>query len=315
MVKMHGKGVVWSIKEFVQALRDRQLNQYDVNIGVSGKRGDGKSTFLYKIFERFKKDGFKQHVHQVYARDDVIRLLKAQKFGFCWDDEAIESGYKRNFQDKGQQELIKIVTKYRDNFNIYASALPFFYSLDKDLRELIFVHVHIIERGLGVLLMPLTDSIHSSDPWDTKTNMRIETIESRKILNNPKKRFPYYKFTTFAGYIYFGDMSPKARERYNRIKQKKRHDSEQDVEKEKELSFTENIFNLLMERKLSQEGLIQICLVSGKKYSNVVASVNLLMKDKGMIGKKINDYFIEIQNPYKTAQKLKSQIEELVPDF
>lgn len=308
-------GVVWSIKEFIETLRQRQLNQFDVNIGVSGKRGDGKSTFLYKVFERFKKDGFRQHLHQVYARDDVIRLLKKQKFGFCWDDEAINSGYKRDFQDKGQQELIKIITMYRDNFNIYASALPFFYSLDKDLRELIFVHVHIIERGIGVILMPLQDNIHSSDPWDTKANIKIEMEENKKIARNPKKKFPFYKLTTFAGYIYFGDLSPKQRERYNKIKAKKRHESAEQMEQQKEMGFIDQVYNLLMEKKLSQEGLIQACLVSNKKYSYVTSSLNRKLKDNGIIDKKVNDFFVKIENPFGTAQKFKSQMEELLPDF
>src|SRR4030042_2467296 len=130
------------------------------------------STIISKIFNSFKKEGFNQRKHQVYARKDVINLLACQQFGYCWDDEAINSGYKRDFQNKGQKDLIKIITNYRDNHNIYASALPFFYSLDKDLRDLIFLHLHVIERGVAVLFLPLSDQIHTQDQWDTKNNIK-----------------------------------------------------------------------------------------------------------------------------------------------
>ena len=187
--------IFWTIGELVEVLRKRQENEYDVNIGVSGKRGDGKSTFLLKMFKRFK--GFKQKKHQVYSRDDVTNLLKKQEFSFCWDDEAINSGYKRNFHEKAQQELIKTITAYRDNYNIYASAIPFFYSLDKDLRELLFLHIHIIKRGLAVIFMPLHDSIHQTDPWDTKNNSKKEEKWQLKKAEDPNFKFPYHKISTF----------------------------------------------------------------------------------------------------------------------
>lgn len=84
--------VIWSMKELAQVLRQRQLNEFDVNVGVSGKRGDGKSTFMHKLMREFAKHGFKNEKHQVYTRERVIHLLSTQEFGFCWDDEAINSG-------------------------------------------------------------------------------------------------------------------------------------------------------------------------------------------------------------------------------
>ena len=214
--------VIWSLRELTETLRARQLNKFDVNLGVSGKRGTGKSTIIWKIFNSFKRFGFLQKKHQVYQREDVIDLLQNQTFSFCWDDEAINSGYKRDFQQKAQNDLIKIVTNYRDNFNIYASALPFFYTLDKGLRELIFCHIHVIERGFAVILMPLEDSIHSQDQWDTDANIKIEKRENKRIDRNPSLKFRYHKLTTFAGYIYFGDMTPKQRRIYESIKKQKR---------------------------------------------------------------------------------------------
>ena len=199
--------IIWSIKELTEVIRKRQLNKFDANMGVSGDRGNGKSTFLFKIFNSFKKYGFNQRKHQIYSQEDVKNLLGSQTFGYCWDDEAINSGYKRDFQQTGQKELIKVVTNYRDNFNVYGSALPFFYSLDKDLRDLIFMHIHIKERGIGVVLLPVEGQIHGSDRWDSATNKKIEAQENARLQKNPHARFRYHRFTTFAGYVFSGPMT------------------------------------------------------------------------------------------------------------
>lgn len=309
--------IVWSVKELTAILRQRQLNKFDCNLGVSGKRGDGKSTLLFKFFNSFKNEGFDQKKQQVYSQKDVIDLLAKQTFGFCWDDEAINSGYKRNFQQAGQKALVQIITNYRDNYNIYASALPFFYSLDKDLRELIFMHIHIIERGLAVILLPLSDQIHSQDPWDTMNNIKIEQKEYQRMKRDPNATFRYYKLSTFAGYLYFGDMTSKQREFYEEIKKEKRN---RNFEKAGILNNAESVpwkvkvYNLLLEGKLTKNGLIQSCLLEGEKYTNVISSLNQMLKDKGVIDKTVGDFLIR-DDKQAFHNKNRGEITDLVPDI
>ncbi len=288
---MVGKNkIIFTLKEITLLLRQRQLNKFDVNLGVSGKRGNGKSTLLFKIFNDFKKYGFDQRKQQVYSQDDVINLLALRTFSFCWDDEAINSGYKRDFQLAGQKTLIKVVTNYRDNYNIYASALPSLYSLDKDLRELIFMHIHIIERGLAVIFIPLEGQIHTQDHWDTKTNAKIELKENERTKNNPNLPFRYHKFTTFAGYLYFGPMTKKQEAFYKRIKQEKRSKHFNIKEQSPELSFLDKTYNLLIQDKLTKDGLMQICLHEDKKYSSILTSLNSRLKDNGQ-SQTVTDFF------------------------
>ncbi len=311
---MAGKNkIIFTLKEITTLLRERQLNEFDCNLGVSGKRGDGKSTLLFKLFNSFKKEGFIQKKHQVYAQDDVIRLLATERFGFCWDDEAINSGYKRDFQKSGQKTLIKVVTNYRDNYNIYASALPFFYSLDKDLRELIFMHIHIIERGLAVIFIPLDGQIHSQDPWDTKNNMKVEQKENDRRKKNPKLPFRYHRFTTFAGYIYFGAMTDKQKAVYLKIKHEKRSKTFNIEDKPDEVPFIHKVYQLLIDDKLTKDGLMQVCLSGDKKYSNVLSQLNGILKDNGE-PRTVKDFFrkkeIKANNSKSTAS-----IDGLVPSI
>jgi hypothetical protein len=309
--------IIWTIKELVDVLRNRQLNKFDCNFGVSGKRGDGKSTFMLKIFKSFKKYGFIQKKHQVYSQKDVTNLLAAQIFGFCWDDEAINSGYKRNFQHAGQKILIQIITNYRDNFNLYGSAVPFFYSLDKALRELMFMHVHIIERGLAVIFLPLADQVHSQDPWDTNNNIKIEEREYRRMKKFPNSKFRWHKFSTFAGYIYFGPMSQHEGELYDTIKKEKRYKNfEQSgaFKDQEDLSFIDKVYKLIKERKLTKEGLQQACLVEGKKYSNIMNNLNVKLKNEGELRKSIGDFFL-ILDDKAFHSKGKGLVNDLVPDL
>lgn len=269
------------------------------------------STLLFKIFNSFKEDGFDMNKHMEYSQQAVTNLLANQRFGFCWDDEAINSGYKRDFQVKGQKILIKVVTNYRDNYNIYASALPFFYSLDTDLRALIFVHIHIIERGVGVILLPLDNQIHASDPWDTKNNIKIEERESRRVKRNPDLPFRYNKLTTFAGYIYFGPMTKKQEKKYKGIKATKRSKNFGLENESEKLDFKERCYKLLIAGKLSNDGLLQACLLEDRQYSSMTAELNRMLKNNGET--KTARHFFKEDPKSVLHNKLKGAISNLVP--
>jgi len=306
--------VIWSLKELTDVIRKRQLNKFDVNIGVSGKRGNGKSTLLFKIFNSFKKEGFNPEKHQEYSREKIVNLLANQRFSFCWDDEAINSGYKRDFQSKGQKDMIKIITNYRDNFNIIGSAIPFFYSLDKDLRELMFIHINIIERGIAVIFMPLETSIHSTDPWDTKNNIKIELQENSRLKKNPNSKFRYNRFTTFVGYLYFGPMTDKQETRYLDIKKRKRALSfDIDTNVEEQLDFNQKVYKALKQGILTKSALQVMCLAEGKKYSAVATMMNSLLNDEGE-DRTMTDFFKDRKDKaYHNNNK--DQINNLLPDL
>jgi len=284
------KQAIWTVKEIVEILKARQKNEFDGNIACSGDRGNGKSTLLNKIYYRFGV--FEPWKHQVYSRGDVIKLLKTQRYGLCWDDEAINSGYKRDFQNKGQQELIKILTAYRDNFNIFSSAVPNFFSLDKDLRDLYFIHFHVIERGIAVVHMPIQGRLYSQDRWDAKFNAKIEESWSKRLQKDSNFKPPYHKLTTFRGYLYFNKLTEIQEKIYKQVKRTKRAESfgtEEEKKASREVTFMERLYNQLIGKKLTKEGLIQICLMENKKYSSINASLNRMLTDNG-IDDTVKDY-------------------------
>ncbi len=303
------KAIVWTLKELVDVINSRQANEFDSNMAVSGERGNGKSTVINKLFYRFK--GFRPWKVQVYNRDDVINLLKNQQFGLCWDDEAINSGYKRNFMEKGQQELIKIITAYRDNYNIYASAIPNFFSLDKDLRDLYFIHLHIIERGIAVIHMPLQGRLYSPDKWDAKYNAKIEDSWSKKMQKNPDFKPPYHRLSTFRGYLFFSDATEKQKKLYKEIKKEKRKTAFlTEGENNKELPFIQKLYNLLLEGKLTREGIAQASLVEGKKDSATYELLGRRLKDNG-VHKTVKDLLCESRNK-SASEEVRRQVHKIV---
>jgi hypothetical protein len=309
--------VKWSLKDLVGLIKLRQGNKFDANLVVSGDRGNGKSTCIAKLLYLTKQ--YNPQKHQVYSREDVIKLLAGQKFGICFDDEAINSGYKRDFQSKGQQELIKIVTAYRDNFNLYVSAIPNFFNLDKDLRDLTFIHIHVIERGLGVLHMPIQGRLYSADKWDTKNNAHLEDKWNKQKAINPNYKIPYHKLSTFRGYVYFEDLTPKQRELYEQIKTEKRKASfDKYIEKPKEEDFHEKCLKLILDKKITKEGLIQMCLLDNRDYKGTLQKLNRMLKKITTDDTRgLSDYLFSSEKVRKEEQleKNKSEIEELIPDF
>lgn len=274
---------IWSIKDLHAIAINRQNNKFDFNLAVSGNRGNGKSTLLFKFFKRFRN--FKPWDQMIYTRKDVMRLLEGQKRSPIFDDEAIRTGYKRNFYDQDQKTLIQMLNMYRDNFNIYGIAIPSFYALDKDLRSLIKMHIHVIRRGLGVVHIANDDNLYSTDPWDVQFNKKIEENWARRKQKNPNYSPQYHKLTTFKGYIHFGDLTVKQRELYEEIKVKKRKavyikemQSDEDVEND----FYLNLIKRLQEGHIHKELLQEICLAMNKNYSNVLINLNRRLTNKGI---------------------------------
>ncbi len=289
--------VIWSLKDLIEIAITRQKNEFDCNIIVTGPRGNGKSSLAFRFFSRFKN--FKPWKHQVYSRKDVMKLLEELKYGCIMDDEAIRTGYKRNFYEQDQKMLIQMLNMYRDNFNIYIACLPSFYDLDKGLRDMFKIHIHIIERGLGVIHIPNEGSLYSEDKWDVKYNRKIEENWAKYRMRNMEYKPKYNRLTTFRGYIKIPKLTPKQESLYKEIKEMKRQIMYNEEIREAEDSgegFYDRLINRLMEGKLTTETLQEIVLANNLKYSAVTSMLNVKLKDKG-VGKTLSQFLVKKDKP------------------
>lgn len=284
--------VIWSLKDLVEIAKQRQQNEFDCNIIITGPRGNGKSSTGMKFLSRIK--GFKPWKHLVYSRKDVMKLLEKLKYGGILDDEAIRTGYKRNFFDADQKLLIQMLNMYRDNFNIYIACLPNFYNLDKDLRDLFKIHIHIIERGLGVIHIPNETSLYSEDKWDVKYNRKVEEAWGQRKQKNINFKPKYDRLTTFRGFIHIPKLTPKQEALYKEIKETKRklmYEEEIKEEEEGNVGFYDRLITRLKEGKLTNNALQEIAIANSLKYSTVRNLLNVKLTDMGE-DKTVGDFII-----------------------
>ncbi len=276
------KPLIWSIKEFVEMCQSRVQNEFDNNCLVTGWTGLGKSTLINKILLRMP--GFKQKKHQVYSRTDTIRLLQDYKFSYCWNDELVSAAFKRHHYEKEQIDLIETLTKYRCNYNMFFGALPVFFTLDKELIKLFAVNIDIIGRGKAVIHMRLGGRRYSDDPWDVKINAKLEEKFSKARQKNPDYKIPYHKYTTFVGYLFFNDATPKQKAIYEAIRDEKKAkiEAEKNIENTPEnISFYEKLLDMLVKGNMDLEQLQNICTLNNKNILYVRTRLNKLLKQKG----------------------------------
>ena len=273
--------IYWSLKDIRNYAITRQNNKFDAIMFWSGPRGNGKSTGSFKFCNPF--ECFKPKHHIVYNRDEVMHFLEENKRGVIMDDEAIRSGYKRNFFDKDQKQLITMLNMYRSNYNIYSGCIPNFFSLDTDLRKLCTIHIHVIKRGLGVVHIPRTERLYGNDPWDAGYNSKVEDSFGHKIRQDPNYKPPFHKLSTFAGYLSYGPMSELQEKLYEDIRQTKRkmvYDEEMGATKDKTPSLIKNIIDMLKQGTIKDNDQLRVIAESnGLKLSNLRTRLNVFLGD------------------------------------
>ena len=213
------KTVVWTLSELAEMIKQRQANEYDVNIIIDGARGNGKSTLAYKLLTRIGKFNPKKDLF--FTREDVMSAIMNRKFSCIDADEMINSAYNRDFFSGDQKNFIKMMNMYRDNYNILIGSVPYFFDLDSQVRKLIKLRITIVKRGIAVLQMGKS-TLYNNDPWETGVNKKIEEAWASKTKKGKLLKPQYHKLTTYAGHLFYNKLSPQQEEIYKEIKARKR---------------------------------------------------------------------------------------------
>jgi hypothetical protein len=270
---------IWKINDLVEIIKNRQKNEFDMNIIISGARGEGKSSTLWLLFR--KLGNFKPIRDMCYRRKEVMHLLESRKYGCIMDDEAVRTAYKRSFFESEQIKLIQMLNMYRDNFNVYGVAVPSFFSLDKEFRKMFKIHIHIFKRGKGVVHISNNNAIYSDDPWDSDYNAKIEQAWMKQKKRDINFKEPYQKLTTFQGYIRIPKLSAKEQNYYKHLKRMKRREvyEEEGMAKDEKDSFMENLFKIFEKKELTIKKIQAICIVKNVKYEYVIRKFKKYLKE------------------------------------
>lgn len=246
--------IEWSISELVEDVKKTLETDKDFPMIVDGATGIGKTTFSI----HFAKKGcewFRIENDVIFSKEELINKIMIAKLGsFIVLDEAINLLFKRDFMDRKQKFLLKLLDMCRDRNLCMIFCVPNFWSLDKHLLEgRIKLRVHIARTGFGFLWKPTTNPF-TPDKWNRKYNEKIcyawDTYPDAKRTKG------------FVGYIKFGDLCDGDKEIYLRIKAVKKEEikRKEDEEERKEIIDREKGFVMgetMVLSALKEQGLLK----------------------------------------------------------
>lgn len=213
--------------------------------------------FLDKIVKLKEK-----RAYYFNPRKDLIYSQKTmQTFLSSWNavgiaDEMVNITFNRDFQTESQKNIVKMINMYRDHENLILACVPYFQTLDNQIKNLCKMKITIKKRGIGIIHTP-NKVIYCKDKWDSATNEKIERNWIMKKIHSPN----YAKLTTFRGVVKFPKLPAKIEELYQQIKNEKRAivlKEEMGIEEKKEedpiQKFTARLIDGGIRNSLTMEG-------------------------------------------------------------
>ena len=209
--------VTWTTKAAVREIKLVQQSKGDFIIVISGFRGVGKSTLQARFIQELMGDGilteegFKRHF--IYSRRELDKKLEEFKEDepICVD-EGINLLFKREFQNRDQNIIIKKFNTYRDKHFVIFLLLPNFWDLDSSIRNSSMIKwwIHCSNFGKGVIYQP-EDNEWNPDPWNQKNNF----IATRKGIKN-------FSLPNYVANIIWDELPEDVYEIYKKVKAEKR---------------------------------------------------------------------------------------------
>lgn len=215
-----------TIKQFAVTLAKMgKSDRYNL-MGVGGFMGEGKSCFLTQLADEYSKlvdTPYKYSENITWLRDELLEWVDGKnedktkqksEYSAIVADEFISMFYKRNWYKEGQKDAVELFNKIRDRHLFIGGAIPNFWDLDKGLLANITYYVFIPERGRA-WVFDQENNPFATDTWNVDAN--------RKLFR--KSKTPY-KCPNFVVEILFNDWTPKDKERYYKIRNTKRINTE-----------------------------------------------------------------------------------------
>jgi hypothetical protein len=230
--------MVWTAKEVGLELSKRSMDNWDNLIGISGEKGSSKTTLAQQIgiwqqggpgnlsWMDYAKSFLTNNViYSCPARRLVPRIIDRfsylPKYSSIVVDE-IKDLHKRQFQSALNIEMAKFVGKNRKWVNpetgedagnkTLIMCLDNIMSLDKEVRNVSNIHIHIITRGLGVLFRPARFAyIH--DPFFSdlfqklfERTLRDDKLRMSQLLSITEQIKLYEKMPTYDGVVVYPNL-------------------------------------------------------------------------------------------------------------
>lgn len=298
----------WSIAELIKNINGTLKIDKDFPLIIDGLTGSGKSTLAIHLSKKGYKN-FDINEHIIFSRKELIeKITLAEKGSYIILDEAINVLFKRDFMNRQQKFIIRLLDMCRDRNLCLILCVPNFWSIDKHILEgRIRLRIHIAKTGFAFMWKP-TSNPFTPDKWNRRYNEKI----SYNWDNYPNAR----KTKGFIGYLKFGDLCDKDKEKYLKVKAEKkeqvRKDEEeaerkQEVEKKKGFVMGETlVLSMLKEQGLLKKGAFNIyASLRGENPATISKRVQRFSKNKvGQDAIDTNNTYINVDNSNDIGRSL-----------
>jgi len=213
-----------SLKQIGKIIKKRLGKAWDMNMCVSGFTGVGKSTIAVQLGPSIDpKFDLEKNVLYIPKAEDVIPKFNSLNPGQCLLlDETTRAIHRHQWFNPLLQELTRHYDTERYKRIATLFCIPRFFNMSENFRNnRIILWLHVLDRGVASLNMR-DDQKYENDPWRQKENIKVYQQQSggTNILNMDvsRKIRAESKGRNFVGIIYFDDLEPDIKERYERLK-------------------------------------------------------------------------------------------------
>jgi hypothetical protein len=190
-------------------------------MAVGGFTGEGKSAFMTQLAREYSKIAKVPFAfdNMTWSRKELLRWIDGEgvdckgrkpEYSILIPDELIFLFYKRRWMDEGQIEAIETFNTCRDRHLLVIGASPSFWSLDGAFTSRVRYYVYIHKRGVAWCFMQENNPF-TKDAWNCSLNMKWFRKQG-----NP------YGLPNFVCEIHFSDWTPKEKEDYYEVRNRKR---------------------------------------------------------------------------------------------
>jgi len=234
------------IADFIESIQEEM--GYDVPICVDGLEQSGKSTFSSQLIRKIKKRKGMGEIN--LERDIAYRLLEAtdkitkiKPLAPFSLDEMIRAGWKRDWYNPENKELVRIFNQIGYKKAIFLFNIPQFHSLDPYYRnDRTKIWVHIIGKEIDkdtkvptlfhAVMLERDYNMLEPDPWHLTENIKMvrkmAKNQTLSIVDNVSKHLRRYtSMNIFRSYFVFEPLPPKIWKKYKEYSEKRKMEKEQ----------------------------------------------------------------------------------------
>lgn len=281
-------GLITNLKEFATLLNHLLKTDRDINIGVGGFTGEGKSTFgiqLLKEYSKLTNQTWTFNNNCTWSRKEFLswvdgakkgkiikpglRPLQKPQYTALLLDELFSMFYKRNWHNDSQKEAIGTLNMCRDRHLLILGNVPLFWDLDGGFISRIRYYIYVPSRGTAWIFQQENNPF-SSDPWNVQDNKK----------RFRKSKYLPYNLPNFVAEINFPDLSPKDKKDYLKVRNSKRLKAQEDIKKESVEKYStikkdrDNLIRAMnLKYHINQKEITEVISLKKSQVSNICLGI------------------------------------------